>query len=107
MKRPIPGKRLPRPDMKPSDAHSIDVRFGLEPVIEAGLSPDQGGTPGDLQFHLVECPYCCECYETPVDTSSGSAHYVEDCQICCQPIEFCLEVDHAGALQSLSTLRSD
>jgi len=33
--------------------------------------------------------------------------YVEDCQICCQPIEFSLEVDHAGVLQSLSTLRSD
>ena len=28
------------------------------------------------------------CFETAVDTSSGSARYVEDCQICCQPIEF-------------------
>jgi hypothetical protein len=30
-----------------------------------------------------------------------------DCQICCQPIEFSLEVDHAGVFQSLSTQRSD
>jgi hypothetical protein len=107
MKQPIPGKRLPKPHMKPSDAQSIDVQFGLEPVIEAGLSPDDAGTSGELQFHLVECPYCGESFETPVDTSSGSAHYVEDCQICCRPIEIRLEVDHAGALQSLSTLRSD
>jgi hypothetical protein len=106
MTQPIHGKRLPRPEMKPSDAQSIDVQFGLEPVIDTSLSAD-GGAPADMQFHLVECPYCGECYETPVDTSSGSARYVEDCQICCQPIEFSLEVDHAGALQSLSTLRSD
>jgi hypothetical protein len=30
MKRPIPGK-LPKPDVKPSDAQSIDVKYGLEP----------------------------------------------------------------------------
>jgi hypothetical protein len=56
---------------------------------------------------LVQCPYCGESFETQVDTSSGSARYVEDCQICCQPIEFSLEVDHAGVLQALTTLRSD
>jgi hypothetical protein len=31
MKRPIPGKQLPKPDVKPSDAQSIDVKYGLEP----------------------------------------------------------------------------
>jgi hypothetical protein len=107
MKRPIPGKRLPEPDSKPSDAQSIDLQYGLEPVIEPGLSAGDGGDPSGVQLHLVECPYCGECFETSVDTSSGSARYVEDCQICCQPIEFSLEVDHAGVLQSLSTQRSD
>jgi hypothetical protein len=107
VKQHIPGKRLPRREVKPNDAQSIDVQFGLEPVIDTSLSADDRGAPGGMQFHLVECPYCGECYETSVDTSSGSARYIEDCQICCQPIEFRLEVDHAGALQSLSTLRSD
>jgi hypothetical protein len=107
MKRPIPGKQLPKRDVKLSDAQSIDVKYGLEPVIDPSVSADDGGAPGGMQFHLVECPYCGESFETPVDTSSGSARYVEDCQICCQPIEFSLEVDHAGVLQSLSTLRSD
>jgi len=105
MKGPIPGKRLPKTEVNQSDAQSIDARYGLEPVIEPGLSSD--AAPGGMQFHLVECPYCGESFETPVDTSSGSAGYVEDCQICCQPIEFRLEVDHAGVLRSLSTLRSD
>ena len=106
MKRRIPGKQLPKPDVNPSDAQSIDVKYGLEPVIDLSVSSD-GGAPGGMQFHLAERPYCGESFETAVDTSSGSARYVEDCQICCQPIEFSIEVDHAGVLQSLSTLRSD
>jgi hypothetical protein len=106
MKRHISGKQLPKAPAKLSDPQSIDVQYGLEAVIDPSVSAD-GGAPGGLQFHLVECPYCGESFETPVDTSSGSARYVEDCQICCQPIEFSLEVDHAGLVQSLSTLRSD
>jgi hypothetical protein len=106
MKRPIPGKRPPKRALKLSDAQSIDVQYGLDPVIDPSASAD-GGAPGGMQFHLIECPYCGESFETPVDTSSGSARYVEDCQICCQPIEFNLEVDHGGVLKSLSTLRSD
>ena len=30
MKRPIPGKQLPKRDVKLSDAQSIDVKYGLE-----------------------------------------------------------------------------
>ncbi|HVA39299.1 MAG TPA: CPXCG motif-containing cysteine-rich protein [Candidatus Binataceae bacterium] len=107
MKRLIPGKRPAKSDVKPSDAQRIDAKYGLEPVIDPGVSADDGGAPGGTQIHLVECPYCGESFETQVDTSAGSARYVEDCQICCQPIEFSLQVDHAGVLQSLSTLRSD
>jgi hypothetical protein len=33
-----------------------------------------------------------------VDLSVGSFTYVEDCQVCCQPIELAGEVDDAGAL---------
>jgi hypothetical protein len=106
MKPPIPDKEPPKRGVKLNDAQRIDMQYGLEPVIDPSVSVD-GGAPGGMQFHLVECPYCGESFETPVDTSSGSACYVEDCQIRCQPIEFSLEVDHAGVLQSLSTLRSD
>ena len=107
MTRPFPGKQPPKPGVILSDAQSIDEQYGLEPVIDPSLSADDGGAPGGVQFHLVQCPYCGESFETQVDASSGSARYVEDCQICCRPIEFSLEVDHAGVLQALSTLRSD
>ncbi len=105
MKRRIPRKHPPKPDLNLADAQRIDAQYGLEPVIDPGVS--SGGAPGGMQFYGVECPYCGESFETPVDTSSGSARYVEDCQICCQPIEFSVEVDHAGELESLSTQRGD
>lgn len=107
MKRPDSRKQPPKIDARRSDAQSIDRQYGLEPVFEPGSSSDDGGAPAGVQFHLIQCPYCGESFETQLDTSSGSARYVEDCQICCRPIEFILEVDHAGALQALSTLRSD
>jgi hypothetical protein len=55
----------------------------------------------------VQCPYCGEAFETLADCSAGSATYIEDCQICCRPIELCLEVDAAGALTSFEARRTD
>jgi hypothetical protein len=106
-RRPNPGKQLPKPDVRLDDAKGIDVQYGLEPVIDPSSSAADVGTLEALQLHLIQCPYCGENFETQVDASSGSASYVEDCQICCQPIEFSLEVDHAGAFQALSALRSE
>jgi hypothetical protein len=107
MKRSIPGKLRSKPDLGLGNAQRIDAQYGLEPVIDVNASGDPGGNSGSVQFRLVECPYCGEHFETSVDISAGSARYVEDCQICCQPIDFQLEVDHDGVLQGLSTLRCE
>ena len=88
---------------KPTD---IDVLYGLEPVIEPGVG-GPADSPGGTEFHAVHCPYCGEPFETLIDLSGGSSTYVEDCQVCCQPIEFRVTVDHAGALVTLETVRSD
>ena len=40
----------------------------------------------------VECPYCGEPLELYVDPSGGSTQkYVEDCAVCCQPMEVMVE----------------
>jgi hypothetical protein len=88
---------------KPTD---IDALYGLDPVIEPGVDA-AGGAPGGTEFYVVQCPYCGEPFETLIDLSGGSSTYVEDCQVCCQPIEFRVTVDHAGALETLETVRSD
>ncbi|HEU0277285.1 MAG TPA: CPXCG motif-containing cysteine-rich protein [Rhodanobacteraceae bacterium] len=41
----------------------------------------------------VTCPYCGEPIELAVDTSAGSARYVEDCPVCCHPMQVHVEVE--------------
>jgi len=39
------------------------------------------------------CPYCGEPIELVVDASAGSSRYIEDCQVCCRPMQVDVEVD--------------
>ncbi|HEY7871531.1 MAG TPA: CPXCG motif-containing cysteine-rich protein [Rudaea sp.] len=39
------------------------------------------------------CPYCGEPIELVVDVSAGSSRYIEDCQVCCRPMQVDVEVD--------------
>ena len=39
------------------------------------------------------CPHCAEPISIVVDSSAGHQTYIEDCQVCCQPMEITLEVD--------------
>ncbi|MFO1503229.1 MAG: CPXCG motif-containing cysteine-rich protein [Steroidobacteraceae bacterium] len=84
---------------KPSE---IDLLYGLEPVIEAG---DGGG--GLEPFADVACPYCGETLTVRLDLSAGSQSYVEDCQVCCQPIQMGVEVAGDGSLRGVSAERMD
>lgn len=80
----------------------IDELYGLEPVIEPGGS----GAAGPTEFVAVQCPYCGERFYTELDLSNSSFGYIEDCQVCCQPIELAGEIDDAGALVRFSASRS-
>lgn len=37
--------------------------------------------------HFFQCPYCWEEVSVLVDTSIRRQSYVEDCEICCNPME--------------------
>lgn len=41
----------------------------------------------------VQCPYCWEQFSLLVDASIDSQAYVEDCEVCCRPIDFIVEID--------------
>ncbi|HXS73489.1 MAG TPA: CPXCG motif-containing cysteine-rich protein [Rhodanobacteraceae bacterium] len=60
-----------------------------------------------LEFVEITCPYCGESFETGVDASTGSTHYVEDCQVCCKPIEIRVSVDARDAITQIDARRSD
>jgi cysteine-rich CPXCG protein len=87
-------------------AREIDMRYGLEPVFEPGTEP-ANSLDSACSLQPVQCPYCGEAYETLLDLSGGSARYVEDCPVCCRPIELQLEIDDEGGLSTLTLLRTD
>lgn len=105
MKRQRSRHSSPPASLATPPAHDIDARYGLEPLFEPGGESEE--VPGTAAaFHTIQCPYCGERFETLVDPEAGAATYIEDCQICCQPIEFELRVDSRGAFAGLSVRRS-
>jgi hypothetical protein len=85
------------------DDEAIDTLYGLEPVFEPA-----GALGGALtEFVSVECPYCWQSYGTQGALTGGSFTHVEDCQVCCQPIELGCEVDQTGALTAVRARRMD
>ena len=87
------------------DSRDIDRLYGLEPVYEpggdtlAGLRPDE--------FVSILCPWCGERLETHVDLTEGPRTYIEDCQVCCRPMELSVEVEDNGALRAVKVQRLD
>ena len=59
-----------------------------------------------LEERTIQCPYCGESIEVLVDCSEDEQHYVEDCQVCCRPIEFDVSIDTDGDV-ALSVYRED
>jgi hypothetical protein len=41
----------------------------------------------------IDCPYCGEPIELIIDDSIDYQEYIEDCSVCCRPIEVAVTVD--------------
>lgn len=37
--------------------------------------------------HFFQCPYCWEEISMLLDSSISKQNYIEDCEVCCSPIE--------------------
>jgi hypothetical protein len=46
-----------------------------------------------LETEDYHCPYCGEGVEAVLDLSAGDQQYIEDCPVCCRPINFSLQTD--------------
>jgi transcription elongation factor Elf1 len=44
--------------------------------------------------HYFQCPYCGEEISMVLDLSVRRQAYVEDCEVCCNPIEIRYTVEH-------------
>lgn len=49
--------------------------------------------------YFFTCPYCWEEISMVLDTSVRRQIYVEDCEVCCNPIEVCYVVDDEGGIE--------
>ena len=47
-----------------------------------------------LQNFDIDCPYCGELIRVMVDCSVSPQEYIEDCQVCCRPINFYVTIDN-------------
>lgn len=60
-----------------------------------------------LEPAVIQCPYCWEQLEVFVDPSVRDQEYVEDCQVCCQPILIHAWFDADDALQLTAAPEND
>ena len=86
---------------KPTD---LDRKYGLEPVFEPGEEAGSDALERDLD---VACPHCAELITLRIDLSAGAQTYIEDCQVCCQPISISLQLTAAGQLRGVLAERLD
>lgn len=49
-----------------------------------------------LEEYSFQCPYCWEEISMLLDLSGGAQSYVEDCEVCCNPITITYEIDEAA-----------
>jgi hypothetical protein len=49
----------------------------------------------------VTCPYCGEEIDLAIDPGGGAVQqYVEDCEVCCQPMQVTVRWDEQGAARA-------
>ena len=51
-----------------------------------------------MSEQVVCCPYCGESIHVLIDHEEAGDQYIEDCQVCCKPINFTVSVDSLGHL---------
>ena len=44
----------------------------------------------------IDCPYCGESIDVLIDGSVEEQRYIEDCQVCCQPIVLIVKMAEDG-----------
>ncbi|MEO0575161.1 MAG: CPXCG motif-containing cysteine-rich protein [Pseudomonadota bacterium] len=54
----------------------------------------------------TSCPFCGEMIDLFIDTSAGSQSYIEDCSVCCQPMQIAFET-YGDAVEHVLVERAD
>ena len=52
-----------------------------------------------LESHYIQCPYCWEQVELSIENAIEEQQYIEDCQVCCNPIDIIVKIAPDGSAQ--------
>jgi hypothetical protein len=49
-----------------------------------------------MMEHFFQCPYCWQTVSMILDESVSDQTYIEDCEVCCNPIEVTVQFENAS-----------
>lgn len=52
-----------------------------------------------MKEYFFSCPYCLEGISMLIDTSVHHQEYIEDCEVCCNPITVIVEISNGQIIQ--------
>lgn len=47
-----------------------------------------------MEEHFFQCPYCWEEISMLLDYSQKHQNYIEDCEVCCNPIQLIISLEN-------------
>jgi transcription elongation factor Elf1 len=47
-----------------------------------------------MEEHFFQCPHCWETISVLIDLSINDQNYVEDCEVCCNPLHFEIKIQN-------------
>ncbi|OBX20146.1 MULTISPECIES: CPXCG motif-containing cysteine-rich protein [Bizionia] len=56
-----------------------------------------------MEEHEFQCPYCWESISMLLDSSQPEQQYIEDCEVCCNPIQISVQFEE----QTLVSFRAE
>jgi hypothetical protein len=59
-----------------------------------------------LETYPVQCPYCGEAIEVDIEPMEEAQRFIEDCAVCCHPIQYETTTDSEGEVH-VTASRSD
>ena len=90
-----------------ADAVAASARTLAEQMSDLDDEFPLGDGVADLTTWVV-CPYCGEEIELGVDPGGGTVQeYVEDCEVCCRPLQLTVSWDVGGAAHAVASTDDD
>jgi hypothetical protein len=55
----------------------------------------------------IQCPYCGESIDLVIDDSIDRQQYIEDCHVCCRPMNIAVAVEEDGTIAVQARAEND